>query len=165
VQLSARLQQDGQQLPRTLTFVQREGEYYMIEAVFPDPGDYSLIIFARKRGEAEEIESVIEYTGRVSEGLPGLIGFPETYGNFLEEEVYLYGPKARYLQAGSVQLFKLRVPRAESVAVIAGNEWHHLVKRDALFEGRVPIVTGEIGVAAKFPDREHYWHLLGYTGL
>ncbi|MCL0059926.1 hypothetical protein M1O20_05560 [Dehalococcoidia bacterium] len=163
VQLSAEVEQDSQRLPR-LTFVQREGEYYVIEAVFPGPGDYSLIIFAGKRGEAE-LWRVIEYTVKVSKGLPGPIGFPETYRDFREEEVYLYSPKAGYLQSGSIQLFKLRVPRAESVAVIAGNEWHHLVKRGSLFEGRAPIVTGEIMVAAKFPDREHYTGLLGYTGL
>ncbi len=74
IQLSARLEQEDQRLPRTLTFVQREGEHYIIEAVFPDSGDYCLIIFAGKR-EAEKFKGAIQYRVKVSEGLPGPIGF------------------------------------------------------------------------------------------
>jgi hypothetical protein len=172
VVLSTRLEQEGQRLSESLTFVQREGEHYVIEAVFPSPGDYYLWIFAeKKRREAEALmpailDPAIRYTVRVSEGLPGPIGFPEIYMGFLDKGVYLYGPKTRYLQSGTIQLFKLSIPRAESVAVIVGDEWHHLVRQGALFEGRVPIAVGEITVVARFPDDERfYWHLLGYVGF
>ncbi|MFW0860271.1 MAG: hypothetical protein AAGB97_09015, partial [Dehalococcoidia bacterium] len=83
----------------------------------------------------------------------------------LEEGVYLYGPRTRYLQSGTIQLFKLRVPRAESVAVIVGDKWHHLVRQGVLFEGRVPIAAGEITVFARFPNQERYNGLLGYVGF
>ncbi|MFW0859430.1 MAG: transglutaminase domain-containing protein, partial [Dehalococcoidia bacterium] len=76
VELLAELEQEGQRLPRSLTFAQREGDHYVIEAVFPGPGDYCLLIFAGKRGETEEFKFAIRYKVIVSEGLPGPIGFP-----------------------------------------------------------------------------------------
>jgi len=163
--LSVELRQDDQKLLEWLTFAQRKGEKYQVDAVFPHAGDYILRIFAERKGDDGIFEWMLDYKIRVSEGLPETVGFPETYRDFLGEEVYLYSPKAGYLESGSIQLFKLRVPRAESVVVIVNNKWHHLVKQGELFEGRVTIMTGEIMVAAKFPDREHYHRLLGYTGL
>ena len=163
--LFARLEQDDQKLARSLTFVQREGEKYRIDAVFPDAGDYILRIFARHKEDEEHFEWVLDYKIIVSEGMSGPIGFPETFGMFYEQGVFLHTPRSGYLQSGTTEKFKLRVPGAQSVAVIIGDQWHHLTRYGELFEANINILKGEIGVYAKFPNQTHYDGLLRYTGL
>lgn len=165
VLLSARLKQNNEKLPRSLVFVQREGKQYQVDAVFPAAGDYILVIFAKSEADQEQYKCALDYKIEVSEGLSGPIGFPKTYSNFQEEGVYVYTPRSGYLQSGTTQKFKLKVPRAQKVAVIIGDQWHHLTKYGELFEGNVNISKGDITVSAEFPNQTHYDGLLNYTGL
>jgi len=166
VLLSAEVEQDARKLPRSLVFVQREGKQYQINAVFPFAGDYILRVFVKNEADkGNEYSWALDYAIKANEGLPGSIGFPETYGNFQAEQVYLYTPKTRYLQSGTIQNFKLIVPRAEKVAIIMGEQWIQLQKTGDLFEGNASIVQGEIRVSAQFPNEAIYWALLNYTGL
>ena len=68
------------------------------------------------------------------------------------------------LKRGSTQVFKIQVPRAEEMAVIMGDNWHHLKKEGDMFIGNIEIQDKNIRVFAKFPGQEQYAGLLEYTG-
>ena len=52
-------------------------------------------------------------------------------------------PLVGRLEAGKSYWFSIRVPGAEDVAVVSGDEWTHLAKQDDLFEGNA--TAGEEG--------------------
>jgi hypothetical protein len=56
------------------------------------------------------------------------------------------------------------VPGAEKVAVIMGDNWHHLKKEGDMFIGNIEIQDKHIRVFAKFPGQKQYAGLLVYTG-
>ncbi|MCL0076851.1 hypothetical protein M1O12_02355 [Dehalococcoidia bacterium] len=163
--LLVELSQDDQELPRRLTFIQRKGDIYQIDAVFPQAGEYILRFFAGKKQENVSFEWALDYKIIVSEGMTGPIGFPKTFGTFHEREVFLYTPRSGYLQSGTTEQFKLRVPGAQSVAVRIGDQRHHLTKYADLFKGVVDIVKGQIVVVVRFPDDPHCYFVLKYTGF
>ena len=163
VLLMAGLERDGEELPDTLTFVQREGDRYEVDAVFPQAGKYDLTVFAKRREEEGLYTSAVTYTIVASQGQPAAAGFPEAFRPFYEKGVYLYTPKAGHLEPGTSQVFKLTVPTAEKVAVIVGDDWHQLQKQGDLFQGDAAIAEGEIEVCAKFPGEALYSCVLRYT--
>ena len=72
------------------------------------------------------------------------------YGKFSEAGAYLFSPLEGKLKAGSSYLFRIRVPGAENVSVVCGDEWTDLAPRGDLFEGNATAGKGDIGVYAKF---------------
>ncbi len=164
VLLSATLEQGGAKLSRALTFIQREGTGYKIEAVFPAAGDYILTIYAKRTADAGAYWQAVDYQVRVSQNPTGPIGFPEIYQEFVGRGAYLYAPKTAYLPSGTTQTFKLDVPGAEEVVVIVNDQWYDLTKQGQTFEGTANVAPGQVSVAAKFPGKEDYSVLLRYTG-
>jgi hypothetical protein len=61
-------------------------------------------------------------------------------------------------------VFKIQVPGAEKVAVVMGDNWHHLKKERNMFIGNIEIQDKHIHVFAKFSGQEQYDGLLVYTG-
>ncbi|RLC68863.1 MAG: hypothetical protein DRI26_09710 [Chloroflexi bacterium] len=165
VALTARLIREGKKLPESFTFVQRNGELYEIETFFPEAGTYILRIFAKRKGDPGEYWSLLEYRVDAARGASKAVGFPETYESFYTHDVYLYEPKAGQLRAGSAQTFKLRVPGAQDVALVAGERWYHLQRQGDVFRGRFIVPKGEMVICAKFPGRSMYDGLLGYVGF
>jgi len=163
VLLMAGLERDGEELPDTLTFVQREGDRYEVDAVFPQAGEYDLTVFAKRKDEEGLYTSAVTYTIVASQGQPAAAGFPKAFLAFYERGVYLYAPKAGHLEPGTSQAFKLTVPAAEEVAVIVGDDWYQLQKQGDLFQGDAAIAEGEIQVCAKFPGETLYSCVLRYT--
>lgn len=164
VVLSATMEKGGAKQPRNLTFIQREGTAYKIDAVFPAAGDYILTIYAKKTADAGDYWQAVDYVVRVSQNPSGPIGFPEVYQSFIENGAYLDTPKTAYLQSGKAEGFKLSVPGAEEVVVIVNDQWYPLAKYGQTFSGVVDIAQGEVLVAAKFPGQQDYAVLLEYTG-
>jgi len=164
IALFVSLIRDKQVLDKSLTFAQREeGSLYQIDAEFPDRADYILRIFIKHVKETGPYWQAIDYKVEVDEGLPGFIGFPEISSAFQERDVYLYTPKSGYLQSDATHQFRLKVPRAQKVAVIIGNNWFYLKENGDFFEGNILIQKGEIKVCAEFFDQGHYECLLSYT--
>jgi hypothetical protein len=65
------------------------------------------------------------------------------------------------LKAGSVQNFKVQVPNAVKVAVIMGEEFHHLKRGGGqIFEDKVKISAGEVLVGALFPGESRKYSIL-----
>lgn len=164
VLLMAAVEQVGQRLADTYTFVQRNGAEYQVDAVFPGPGEYDLIVFAKLQDDPGMYSGALRYRVSVSHGAPVRAGFPQVYQGFGERGAYLYGPMEGYLPAGSTQTFKLSVPGAQRVALIMGQEWHQLNKNGDVFQGDVTVRQGEVQVCANFADGSKYSCLLSYTG-
>ena len=152
-----------EKLSEEYTFVQREGKIIKIKIVFPKAGEYVLQVFAKKNGEMESYEWALDYKIIAEKGQTGKIGFPDTYADYFERNIYLFEPINKYLKSGSNQSFKIEVPNAEKVAVIINNNSYYLARTLDIFYGDVLISSGEIGLFAKFPGNKNYSSLLGYV--
>jgi len=162
VLMSAVLYQGRKRVDKTFTFVQRKSERYEIHAVFKNPGDYLLRLFAKDEPNNDYLPA-LDYEVKASQGMPGNIGFPKATALFKENNGYLDIPKNRYLTANATQTFKLAMPTAEKVAVIVGDQWFHLQKQNGFFKGDVKISKGKISVYAKLPGNKRYGSLLEYV--
>ncbi|MCX6678067.1 MAG: hypothetical protein NTU95_09005 [Methanothrix sp.] len=138
------------------TFCQREGERYDIYVQFPAAGSYILKAYARQKDGPGEYNSVFKY--RINAASGGGAGFPMAFGKFGEVGAYLYGPLEGRLRAGESYLFRIRVPGAQEVAVVCGDEWTSLASRGDLFEGNATAKKGDVGVYANFGGK-------GWEGL
>jgi hypothetical protein len=144
------------------TFCQRDGERYDIYVQFPGPGSYILKTYAKRKGDAGEYKSVLEYRINASSGRDA--GFPLAYGKFSEAGAYLYSPMEGQLGAGSSYLFRIRVPGAANVSVVCGEEWTGLVSRGGdLFEGNATATGEDVGVFANFGG-ERWEGVVRYEG-
>ncbi|NTV27719.1 MAG: hypothetical protein HGA93_03440 [Methanothrix sp.] len=139
------------------TFCQREGDRYDIYVQFPAAGSYILKAYARQKNDTGKYDSVLEYRINAATGEESG-GFPMTYGKFTEAGAYLFSPLEGRLLAGSSYLFRIRVPGAENVSVVCGDEWTNLASRGDLFDGNATAGKGDVGIFAKF-------HGEGWDGL
>lgn len=163
--IMARLEQAGRKLDKSLTFVQKESGKYTIRAVFPTPGQYVLRLYAKPKNDPGSYDWALDYQVEARTGMGRDIGFPLTYSSFDEHGVYLHQPLMGRLKADRGQEFKLTVPNAIDVAVVAGGNWLHLQRKGQLFEGKLNAVPrGKVGVYAKFPGQSNFSGLLEYTG-
>ncbi|MBF8266880.1 MAG: TGc protein [Dehalococcoidia bacterium] len=162
VLILANLSRDGQDMPDSQTFVQREGADYAVRAAFPSAGQYELTIFSKRAGAEGLYDSTLSYTVQVSEGSPGL-SYPKTYASFHNGGAVLYSPFSGSLSLGSTQSFRLLVPDAERVAVIIDEQWHYLEGTGGVFQGNVTIDGRDIGVYAQFPGDAQFSGLIEYT--
>lgn len=152
--LVAEVKQDEKVLPHSLALVQNSMGTREIRAQFPSPGEYVLCIYAQQKdlstdANKKSFPPVMAYAVKANAGKGERAGFPEFTGSFVGGSGRLYSPMDGFLRAGSVQHFKIQVPNAVKVAVIMGQEFHHL-KRGAgqIFEGEVKISAGEAAVGA-----------------
>ncbi|UCC68807.1 MAG: hypothetical protein JSV79_02440, partial [Armatimonadota bacterium] len=165
--LAAAPRKDGKQLAKQYVFTQREGDGFVVRAVFPSPGSYLLRVFARPRAAiGEEFETALNYAVRALSGAGAGAGFPEVYDSFLARECWLQYPLTREIPAGQKVGFALSVPRAEEVVVLrSDDEWSALEKHGDRFWGEVLTETenGKVTVFAKFPGKKRYEGLLRYV--
>lgn len=163
VAVTADVCRDEQSLGLPLTLAQRDGDRYVIDAVFPRAGRYTLRLFAAAAGVAT-LDWALDYRVEVDAGDAAWPGFPTVYGKFHAAGARVAAPLARVLAAGRAEPFDLTVPGALEVAVLCGTEWTPLTRQDDRFTGTAPIRAGAVNVAAKFPGRANYDILLQYTG-
>ncbi len=145
------------------TFVQQDREQCQINAVFPSPGEYVLRLFSKLKGEEGTFKETLNYKIVADSGTEQQAGFPLTYEPFVQHKAYLYLPLTRFLEAGKIHTFKLKVPDAKRVAVVTGGKWHKLLLKDGLFEGEVETVAGPVEVYARFPGSLTHDCLLEYS--
>ncbi len=147
----------------TSTFVQRLGDRYVISLMPPASEEYVLTIFAKRKDDDGSYRGVMRYNVSASSG--SKIGFPETFGDFHENDVYLYTPLMGELAAGSNQTFRLKIPAADDAAVISDENWYHLTKSGDIFQGEAVLKKSKVDVAARFPGENDYSTLVRYIGV
>jgi hypothetical protein len=160
--LLAQLVRDDDKLDESYTFVQRQSGSYNIHAITPGPGQYVLRVYAKNRHDEGSYAWALDYRIKAAKGGEG--GFPKAFATFSENGGYLHSPMRARLKRGSTQAFKIQVPGAEEVAVIMGDNWHHLKEEGDMFIGNIEIQDKHIRVFAKFPGDEQYAGLLEYAG-
>jgi hypothetical protein len=163
--LLANLTQGDSELPEYLTFIQRDGDNSSVRAVFPQAGEYRLVIYSKHASDPGQYQSSVEYSVIVSEGAFASPGFPITYTDFHERSAVLYSPFDGNLAQGSVQTFRVKVPEAGEVAVVIGSDWTFLSPTGGgVFEGQVNITGPDVVLYAKFPGDSQFTGLLSYRG-
>ncbi|HPE63101.1 MAG TPA: transglutaminase domain-containing protein [Methanothrix sp.] len=172
VLLLARLLNDGgKELAEERTFAQREEDGYAVMASFPEAGDYTLRIYARRGGDggdgggsgggAGEYTSVVEYSVVADDGIEERT-FPRTMGSFAEVGATLISPLEGRLVAGNATEFEIIVPGAEDATVISDGTWTPLTRDGETFRGVAVLSKGEAKVAARFSEERSYGILLVY---
>jgi transglutaminase/protease-like cytokinesis protein 3 len=79
----AMLVQDTQELSDTLTFTQRTGNQYQVNAICPNAGDYTLRIYVKQKDNTTTYYSCLDFKVTASAGSANLTAFPKAYGDFL----------------------------------------------------------------------------------
>jgi len=164
IPLAAAVTQDDRKLSESLSLVQKSGGQCVLSAVFPQPADYVLDLFAKPRGSAKEYSLACRYRIVTTRRVKGPMGFPQTYLGFAECSAYLHDPMEGHLQSKTTRTFRIAVPQAEDVAVVANEHWSHLDRKGELFEGDVRIEKGNLRVCARFSGETQYHGLLAYVG-
>ncbi|HPJ30407.1 MAG TPA: transglutaminase domain-containing protein [Methanothrix sp.] len=159
--LARLLDEGGRELPLERTFAQREGDGYAVRAAFPQAGDYTLRIYARRGDGSGEYTSAMEYSVVSDDGIEERT-YPRTMGSFAEVGATLLRPLEGRLLAGTATEFEIIVPGAEDAVVISGGVWTHLTGEGETFRGEAVLSEGEATVAARFSGDESYSHLLEY---
>jgi hypothetical protein len=143
-------------------FCERDGYRYDIYMQFPSNGRYTLRVYAKGKGEPGEYLGAIEYGIDAMVGRKESVGYPMTYGTFIDTKSYLYRPMEGKLNSGTSYRFKIKVPNANNVSVICGTEWSYLKSEGDIFEGNVPPAKGDVLVCANFKG-DRWDGLLKYT--
>ncbi|MBI3004317.1 MAG: hypothetical protein HYY49_02750 [Ignavibacteriales bacterium] len=157
-----RLDREDREIDDTRVFAQRSGSNFEIRCSFPEEGMYTLRLFAKRKGDKGQYSWALDYSLDCKEGNEEV--YPRTYSTFGENECFLYTPLSGVLEESQGQEFRLRVPGAEQVAVIQGEQWTHLAKNGDEFSGRAAVGKGDIQLAAKFPDQKTFLTVMTFRG-
>ena len=164
VSVIASLERNGTKLEDGFTFVQSEDGDHHIQAIFPQPGNYVLAVYAKRKSETGNYTSVLTYSfNSVAMKDPNAC-FPVVYEQYRSLNAHLYSPLEGHLEAGKPQRFRIRVPGVEAVAVVSNGQWSTLKKDSDTFEGSALIGTGKAEVFTRFADSKQFIGLLRYEG-
>ncbi|MTF38175.1 transglutaminase domain-containing protein [Cyanobacterium aponinum] len=157
----ASLKFEEKQLQDNYTFVQKQGENILINASFPEKGEYKLDIFAKPKDETNSYPLVVSYNILASGNGNQ---FPKTFQHFNEYNGYLETPLNNSLNPNQNTYFKLKIDQALEVKAVnkSTNQWHDLERYGNVFAGNINVGNGDIILYAKFPQDSRYWALLEY---
>ncbi|MEJ2048611.1 MAG: transglutaminase domain-containing protein [Calditrichota bacterium] len=164
VLLAAQLIHGDNKLDQELTFVQKKGNRFEINALFPHSASYILRLYAKRKNESGQYRWVMDYQVEARTHGHQILGFPEIFSDFIEHQAYLYKPLDRRLSNGKRVNFKINVNGAEQVALIHNDQFTFLIKNGDYFEGQVTIQPGDQFLAAQFPGSKYFQYLLRYVG-
>jgi len=135
---------------------------FEVLCAFPDPGMYTLSIYAARKDAARSYSGVMEYVVQASAGEGDAAHFPSTYNNYGPRGITLLAPLSGRLAADTTVDFSLSVPNATKVSVINGGKWSYLARNGESFTGSVAVTKGDVQVCASFPGRSGYEGLMSY---
>lgn len=167
--ITARVHQNGRELPVTLSFAQQQGNVCTIQSFFPQAGDFELKIYG-KSAQAEaptkaEYDPLLTYRVKAEVSPVTAHYFPEPYSTFYHKNVYLYSPLNGKLKPNSTCHFKVMVPGAKKVAVVNQKKWNFLIQKNNIFEGDVPIAKGPVRLVANFKAGNQFAGLVEYRAF
>ncbi len=163
--LIASLASHGIKLKDGYTFVESENGAHKIHAIFPKPDRYVLTVFAKRRTAPGNYNSVLSYTFESTALRDPNACYPVVYEQYYQWDARLFSPLAGRLDASQPQVFKIRVPGADAVAIVNNGKWNALSRSDDVFEGAVTVSPGNTELLAKKPGTNEYVGLLKYESV
>jgi len=160
---TANLEQNGKEVTSAV-FLQRSDSIAQVRIKPPGRGEYILNIFIGKGNDAELLPQAISFKIIAHSEAIQNNAFPFTYRTYMERKAELRSPFTKDLPSGSLQIFVLKAPGAEKVAVACGEEMDILKKVGSQFEGTVEIDIGKVIVYGQYPGKKEFQALLEYTG-
>lgn len=120
----------------SLIFTQSKDGLLTFVVTFPRSGWFKLQIFALEASnESKSLPNVFNYLIHVKEALKPAYNYPKQYAQW-KDGCFLYSPLLLHSKASLANVqFKVFIPNALSVAVVAEGEWHHLNKVGENWEG------------------------------
>jgi len=103
----------------------------------PESGFYKFQLFALPANdESKSLPNVYNYLIECVRALHPVFPFPKQYAQW-KDGCYLHEPLVLHSQAPLRNVFwKVIIPGANAVAIVAGGEWFHLEKKGNHFEGK-----------------------------
>lgn len=103
---------------------------------FPRSGFYKFQIFALEaKDEAKSLPNVFNYLINVKEALKPAYTYPKQYAQW-KDGCYLYTPIILNSKTSLANVaWKVYIPNAKAVAVVAAGEWFHMTKKGDNWEG------------------------------
>jgi hypothetical protein len=163
VVMLARLTCGKGEVSDSYTLVEKEGDHLKITAGFPRPGSYTLRLYAKPGNSDGNYVWVADYQIDVTSLSKPCQRFPESLAAFIEHDARLMSPRIGRLEGGTSQQFRLAVPGAKVVAVIAGKKWSYLQRDGDVFEGTVEVTDEPMQVCVNFGNSREYQVLLTYN--
>lgn len=107
---------------------------------FPEAGYYKFQLFALEASDdSKSLPNVYNYLIHVKDALRQVNPFPKQYAQW-KDGCYLYSPLVLSAKTSLAKVdFKVFIPNARAVAVVAAGEWTHLTKKGDNWEGTVPL--------------------------
>jgi transglutaminase/protease-like cytokinesis protein 3 len=158
----AQLKSAEKSLPENYTLVQKQGENIIVNAGFPEEGNYQLEIFAKPKDDSNSYPLIVTYDIYANSKSSQ---FPKTFQHFTDNNGYIKSPLTATLTPNQNTYFKLNIDSAIEVKVVnkSTNQWHDLTRYGNVFTGNINVGDGDILVYAKFPNDNRYWALLEYS--
>lgn len=154
-----------------LVFTQTQGSIVSFVIHMPDTGFYKLQLYAiPARDPSQQLPGVYNYLINCQKATRQCLPFPKQYAQW-KEGCYMWEPLTLHKDvSGPTVNFKIGIPKAEAVAVVAGDDWVHLQStQSGVWEGRVPLEKHygrkvKVTVNANYGgDRTNYATLLEYN--
>lgn len=151
-------------------FTQTQGTVVSFVVTLPAVGFYKLQLYAIPAFETNsQLPGVYNYLINCKKMTAQANAFPKQYAQW-KEGCYMDAPLAIHNRCGDDVLFRVVVPKASAVAVVAGDDWTHLTSpQSKMWEGIVKLKglynTGtKVTLNANFSDDPtSYATLLEYT--
>ncbi|XP_053406913.1 uncharacterized protein LOC128559422 [Mercenaria mercenaria] len=136
----------------------------------PESGYYKFQIFAlSENDESKSLPNVYNYLINCTQALTPVFPFPKQYAQW-KNGCYLHKPLVLHKEMPLRDIFwKVVIPDAKAVAVVADGEWFHLEKKGNHFEGSSNLdpfkgKDTKVTVKANFgPDESKYSTMLQYN--
>jgi len=163
IKFMAKLESAGGEIEQA-TFVDREKDKAIVRMRFPRKGAYQFTVYAKSdEEEGDEYNAILSY--KVDANNPSeKLNFPKTYNTYDKNNVELYEPNTGFLNAGENYTFRIVVPGAIKVALVANENWTYFNNTDDRYELNTLVVRGTNKIYAKFPGQDNFWALVEYQG-
>ena len=117
-------------------FTQTKDNILSFVIVFPKSGYFKFQLFALEaEADSKQLPNVFNYLIHVKEALKPAYAYPKQYAQW-KDGCYLYSPLVLNSKTSLAKVaFKVYIPTAKAVAVVADGEWFHLEKKEDNWEG------------------------------